>query len=247
MWNWSNWGLYLHYDAVSEPERRREDPVGAARADGYDPRRRVRHRRRGGAGIPGAACHHDAPPHGMQCPDGDAVLRVGPARVPAERDAEHPDAVGDGVVEGREHVVIEARVPLRGDLPRNRPAHLVDGKAGQRGPSAGRAVAYAAYRGGVGDPPARGRRRRVCPVAVDVPRRSEVLRRVERPVVGLVALQIVPSTNQFPIKLLNQIYILISSLSLFIKKIEVVLLITYYSVMNWRQRQIGRSLSTTTE
>lgn len=151
-------------------DRRREHAVDAARRDGDEPRRDVRHGGRRRAGISGAASYDDVLLRSMQSSYGDSVFDIGDACALPDGEANHLNAVGYGVVHGGEEVVVEARVPLRRSLRRNRPAGLVDSQANEWSAAAGPAAAYAADCGGVGNSPAADGRRRVGPVAVDVSR-----------------------------------------------------------------------------
>lgn len=124
--------IYRQFHAVSEHGGRREYSVDAAGADRYNPRRRIGKRRRGGAGVAGAARDDDVSAGGVEGADGYAVLGEGLGLRGPDRDAEHVDAVGDGVVDGSEHVLLEAGVAVLLAVAGDGPAHLVHGHACQR-------------------------------------------------------------------------------------------------------------------
>lgn len=189
----------LQCDAVSKLDMRRKHTVDATGGDGDDPRGNVGHGGGNRAGIPGTADYHDILLHSMQRSNGYAVSDIGNAGSPPNGKANDSNAVGDGVIHGRKQVVVEARVPFRRGLGRNRPARFVDGQAHKGGAPAGRATAYAADRGRVGNPPSAHDRRRVSPVPVDVPCWFEVRFWVERAVISLIPLYIEASPYYFPV------------------------------------------------
>lgn len=190
--------LYNH--AVSEQDRRRENPINATRSNSDDPGGGIRHRSPSGARVSSAARHHDVPFQGMQWSNGDAVLDVGRASLLPDGNANHVDSVRDGIVEGSQHVVIQTRVPFRFCLPWNRPADFVDGQADEGGAASGVAVSETPNCGGIGYYPATDGWRGVGTVTVDVSGWSEVLGRVEGPEIGLVTPQIVAGTYEFPVE-----------------------------------------------
>lgn len=132
----------------------------------------------------------------MQRPEGDPILRVLWRRADRpDRDAEDVDAVADGIVDGGEHVGVEARVLDVWVGTWDWPAHLVDGEAGQRGAAGGSPTCEAAKGGDAADHPAGDGGGCVGPMAVVVPGGPEGVCCVERAVVGFIALDVVPSAD----------------------------------------------------
>lgn len=105
----------------------------------------------------------------MERADGDAVVgERGRGADGADGEADNVDSVGDGVVEGGEHVGVEAGVLQVGVGARDGPADLVDGEPGEGGASGGGAAGESAKGGDPRHSAAGGGRSRVGAVAIVV-------------------------------------------------------------------------------
>ncbi|KAF7074798.1 hypothetical protein CFC21_079621 [Triticum aestivum] len=165
-----------------------EVAVECPRAHGGDPWRAVRQRRRAGPGISRRAGHKYSPFHGAVRAHGDAVAVV-VRRATAEGQGEHVHAVGDGDLHALEDVGAEAAAD---------PAHLVRGHARARRHALGRARRVA-QQVGAAHGGARRRAGGVRAVAVVVPGRARLLRRVHGALGRLVARQEVPGADELPV------------------------------------------------
>lgn len=195
---------YRDRHPTAERDRRTEGPVDAAGADGDHPRGEVGSGGRRGPVVPGAAGDDDAAARRMQRSDGYAVLvKAGLGADGPDGDAEHTDAVSDGVVDGGEHVGLEAGVLDVGVGPGDGPADLVGGEAGEGGAAGRGGAACKATEGcSAWDGAAGGGGGGVSAVAVVVAGRAVGVRGVQRAVVGLVCLQVVSRSDQLPVSLL---------------------------------------------
>lgn len=109
--------------------------------------------------------------------------------------ADDIDSVGYGIVEGSQHVRVEAGVLEVGVWARDGPADLVDREAGHGGASRGDPPGEAAEGGGVRDGSAGDSGGGVGAVAVAVAGREVRGGAVEGAVIGLVAFDVVSSAN----------------------------------------------------